>query len=102
MTKRQAKAMRDLRELANSTTVVTMPGKLPPPITLEDCKKKPGLTMVRRMGKLAYAMQLFHLQDVRRDIIASELTKDQKTELLTETEARFNTIKTECLQQFPE
>jgi hypothetical protein len=96
------KIMSDLRDLARSTTVVTMPGKLPRPITREDCKKRPDLQPVRNMGKLAYAMQLFHLQDVRRSIRAAKITEEQKRELLAETQARFDAIKAEALQQFPE
>lgn len=102
MTKRQANTVHHLRKLARSTTVVTMSRKLPPPITLKDCEKTPSLTMVRRAGKLTYAMQLFHLQDVRRDILAADITEEQKQELLIETQAKFDAIKTEALQQFPE
>lgn len=92
---------KDIQELARSTTVITKTTKLPPPITLQDCKKHPDLIMVRRAGKLAYAMQLFHLQDIRRGIMLSELTDPQKQELLAETRAKFDALKAEALQQFP-
>jgi hypothetical protein len=94
--------MDEWRELARASTVVTMPGPLPPPITLEDCRKHPDLKLVRRFGKMAYAIQLFHIQDMRKDICTSSLTERQKDELLAETRIKFDTVKAEALRQFPE